>query len=148
MAATELMDAARKAQFDAATYAAINYSSDTLNFVLVTSTGDAVADATKQGYTYESDFNTNEVSGTGYTVRGVAPGSQAVTQTSHVVKITSANPSWSTATITASGGYLVKHVATAAASPAIAYYTFGGSFTSTAGSFTVTVNASGLISVS
>lgn len=126
----------------------VNFASDALYFLLVNSTGDAIADATKQADAVESDINTNEVSGTNYVARGQALTSLAVTQASHVVKLSSANPTWSSATITAYGGWLLKHAATAAGSPLIGYFTFGGSVASTAGTFTVTVNSSGWISVS
>ncbi len=149
MASNIMTDAARKAQWDSTTYAAVNYSSDALYFLLINTTGDAIADATKQGYTYESDFNANELAAAGnYSTRGMAPGSQAVSQASHVVKITSANPSWATATFTAYGVWMVKHLGTAAASPALFYYTFGGAVTATAGAFTLTPNAAGLFTVS
>ena len=148
MAANIITDTLRKSQFDASTFAAVNFASDSIYMMLVNTTGDSVADNTKRGYTYESDANGNEISGTGYTARGQALTSLSLTQTSHVVTFSSANPAWTTSTLTTYGGYLLKHTGSASTSPLIAYYTFGGAVSTVTGTLTVVVNASGWLTVS
>lgn len=125
----------------------INWPSDPLYALLINTTGDAIADNTKRGDSYESDINTNEITGTGYTARGAALSSLAATQTSHVVTLGSASVVWATATITAYGVWVLKHESTAGASPLVGYWTFGGAVTSTGAAFTITVG-SGWVTVS
>jgi hypothetical protein len=144
-----LTDAFRQGQFDASTAGLpVNFATDSLAFLLVTQAGDSVADVTKRSYIFETAVGNEIGAGSGYNTRGVVPGGQSVTQAASVVSLTSANPTWSTATITAYGGWLYKYLATAATSPLIGYYTFGAAIISTAGTFTVQISASGWISVS
>lgn len=55
--------------------------------------------------------------------------------------VSAANPSWSSATITATGAVIYKSTGTGSSSRLIAYVDFGGTVTSTAGTFTVTFDA-------
>ena len=124
-----------------------------LYYLLINTTGDAIADATKEGYTVETSFNTNELTtANGYTVRGMGPGSQAVTVSGavpQVLKVTSAAATWTATSggLTAYGTWLVAHAGTAAGSAALLYYTFGGAVSATSAVLTVTPNASGLFTI-
>ena len=61
-----------------------------------------------------------------------------------VTVIDAADPSWSTATLTARMAVVYKSTGTASTSPLIAYLDFGGTITSTAGTFTLAFNGSGI----
>lgn len=58
---------------------------------------------------------------------------------SWVVSASATNPSWSSATISATGAVLYYSTGTASTSSLICYLDFGGTFTSTNGTFTVTL---------
>lgn len=89
-----------------------------------------------------------EATGTGYTAGGVALSSVTFTTSGTVTTLTAANPSWAASTITAA--YAVFYDAqggTDATNYPICYWDFGGSQSSSAGTFTLTVSGSGLYQV-
>jgi hypothetical protein len=117
----------------------IDFDSDSIKVALCTS-----------AYTPNQDtddyFNdiTNEVTGTGYTAGGQALSNKSVAYTSGTnTQAFKADPTvWTTSTITAR--YAVIYDATpgtAATNPLIGYVDFGADVTSTAGSFTITWDA-------
>jgi hypothetical protein len=116
---------------------------------LVNSTGQGVADATKQGYTFRSSADGNEITGTGYSAGGTALVSPVVAIASHVANWDSADPSWATATITAYGAWVYKSLGGSdTADPLVGYWDFPGApITSTAGTFAIQVNASGWLTL-
>ena len=66
----------------------------------------------------------------------------AVDTTNNRVAVTFGNPAaWTGATISAVGGWIYKSVGTAATDELVTFVDFGGTVTSTAGSFTVTLSA-------
>jgi hypothetical protein len=120
---------------------AVDLDTDTIHVALVTS-----------AYTPNIDthdfFNdvTNEVTGTGYTAGGQALASKTVTvdTTNDRGVFDSADPSWTTATITARAAVLYKKRGGASsADELIGYWDFGADIVSTAGTFTIAVNANG-----
>jgi hypothetical protein len=120
---------------------AIDWDTDTIKAILVTSTYTPDLDA----HAFRSDI-TNEVSGTGYTAGGTALVSKTVTQdnTNDRAVFDSDDPQWTTATITARAVVLCKIRGGASSADEIAgYWDFGANVTSTAGTFTIAVNASG-----
>ncbi len=100
-----------------------------------------------------SDVSANEVSGTGYTANGVSA-SITLSRSNLVVTADTADVSWSSSTITAKY-LLIVHDADGNGSLAttdrlLAYVdldTGGGSVSTTNGTFTVTINASGLFTL-
>lgn len=87
-----------------------------------------------------------EASGTGYTAGGQALTSVTLTKSGHVYTLTSANPSWTSSSITAS--YALFYDSTPgsnATNPVICYWDFGGASVSSSGTFTLTVSGSGLV---
>jgi|SRR6185312_1692332 len=110
-------------------------SSDTVYEMLTTSS----YTPSKSAHAKRSDI-TNEITGTGYTAGG-----QAVTITltaasgnSDLELYNTADAVWTTATITAAYGVVYKHRGGAASADNLYWLNdFGGSFTSTAGTFTV-----------
>ncbi len=122
----------------------INWSSDTIKVALCTST-----------YTPDQDvhdfFNdiTNEVTGTGYTAGGATLGTKTSTYTAgtNTQAIDAADTTWASSTITARYAIIYKSTGTAATSPLIAYVDFGVDVVSTAGNFTITWDAAGILTL-
>ena len=104
-------------------------SGNTLKIALYTSS--ASLGATSSAYSA-----TNEVSGTGYTAGGVALSSQAVAYdaTNQVAYFDAADPSWSSATITARGALIYNNTKSNAS---IAILDFGSDYSSSNGTFQV-----------
>lgn len=131
-----------------------NLASDTLKVGLVTGTFNWVT--ATETYEFVSDFLTNsgaggggaltEVVGTGYSRQSLT--SVAYTQTANVVTLTCANPSWSSSTFTAAYAFFwddTDSSATDATRPLICYWDFGGSQSVSGATFTLSINASGLV---
>jgi hypothetical protein len=122
------------------TQTAINLDLDTHKFALYTNsiTADLTADTAYDA----SPWNANEVTGTGYTAGGFTMTTSTFTHTaSGVLKYDSDDPSWSTSTITARGG--MAYADALASNNNLFAINFGADYTSTAGTFLVTVPAGG-----
>lgn len=121
---------------------AIDLDTDTIKVALVTS-----------AYTINIDTHeffssiTNEVSGTGYTAGGKTLTTPAVTEdtTNDRGVFDADDVSWTTATITARAAIIYKSTGSSATSPLIGYVDFGSDQVSTAGTFTISWNASGIV---
>lgn len=124
----------------------VDLDADTLKIMLVNSTYAALSDATKRTHEFLSDVQaTYEITGTGYTAGGSTLANKTSAQASGIYTFdNTVDPAWTTATITASGAIVYKSTGTDTTSPLIAYLDFGGSVISTAGTFTVALNASGI----
>lgn len=84
----------------------------------------------------------------GYRTGGLALTTVTFTETGHVYTLTCANPVWRLSTITAA--YALFYDSTPGLSrrnPVICYWDFGGNVVSTTGNFTLTISASGLLTV-
>ena len=136
------------AQFNGA--AVIDFDTDDIYVALVNSA--YIANSTAQDtHDFWNDIGTSEITGTNYTSGGQSLLSKTVTldTANDRVDIDAADTTWSTATVTAYGAVLYKHVGTTASvSPVIALIDFGGAQTATAGNFTITWSASGYLRVS
>lgn len=123
----------------------IDLDTDTIKVALCTSTYTPNQDT----HDYFNDI-TNEVSGTGYTAGGATLGSVTWTYSSgsNTWTLDAADTSWASSTITAR--YAIIYVDTAGASstdPLIGYVDFGSDIVSTGGTFLITWNASGILTV-
>lgn len=116
----------------------IDWVNDTIKVALYTSS--LVPDQNANSDWAASPYTSNEVSGTGYTAGGQALSSKTNVASTLKYVLSAANPSWTTATFTAA--FAVIYDSTPA-SPKnlIGYIDFGGSQTVTAGTFTITVDA-------
>jgi len=122
----------------------IDLDTDTIKVALVTSS-----------YTPNQDTHdffddvTNEVTGTGYTAGGGALDNKAVTAdtTDNEGVFDADDETWSTSTITARGAVLYKDTGTASTSPLICYIDFGADKSSSAGNFTVSWAAEGILNL-
>lgn len=91
-----------------------------------------------------SDISANEITGTGYTTKGAALASKAVTQGA-TTKFDAADTSWTSASFTAY--HAVIYDDTLAADDLIASIDFGGAKTVTSGTFQITYHADGIITL-
>lgn len=120
----------------------IDLDTDTIKVMLVTSTY-----TVSSAHSKRSDI-TNEVSGTGYTAGGTAIGTPTVTNVSTNGVFDGNDVSWTTSTITARGAVLYKSRGGAStADELICYLDFGTDKVSTAGTFTISWNASGILNL-
>lgn len=112
---------------------AIDFDTDTFKILLVTSS----YTANKDTHTKRSDV-TNEVAGTGYTAGGATSACTVTKDTANdKVTISFASVSWGSSTITAAGAVIYKSTGTASADALVSYIDFGGSISSTGGTFSV-----------
>jgi len=122
----------------------IDLDTDTIKVALVTST-----------YTPDQDVHdnfddvTNEVSGSGYTAGGATLASAAVTvdNTDNEGVFDAADTSWTTSTITARGAVVYKSTGTASTSKLICYFDFVSDKASSAGTFSISWNAEGILNL-
>lgn len=122
----------------------IDFDTDTIKVALCTSSYTPNQDT----HNFFDDI-TNEVTGTGYTAGGATLASKTVTYTSgtNTLTLDCADPSWSSSTITARYAVFYKSTGTASTSPLICYWNFGADAVSTAATFTLQINASGLLTL-
>lgn len=90
-----------------------------------------------------------ETSGTGYSAGGYSLVSPTFTESGHVYIYTSAtNPNWTTSTISAAYALFYDSTpGTASTNPIIAYWDFGGTQSSVAGTYTLTLSGSGIVTI-
>ena len=119
----------------------IDWDSDTIKVMLCTSS----YTPNQNTHRYKSSV-TNEVSGTGYTAGGQTVTTSTPTMTSLTFTLPGNNVSWTTSTITARYAVCYDSTGTDSTSPLIAYWDFGADVASSAGTFTLTINASGIVS--
>lgn len=123
----------------------LNYDLETHRVALYTNSV-AAPDLTVDTAYGVAPWNANEVVGTGYTAGGALLTSTTYAHTSGgVVMWDAADPSWSTATITARGA--LYYADALAGNQGILAQTFGADIVSTAGTFLITLAAGGLMSV-
>ena len=91
-----------------------------------------------------SEISANEITGTGYTTKGAALASKAVTQAS-TTKFDATDTAWTTATFTAY--HAVIYDDTLTNDDLIASIDFGGAQTITAATFTIQWHADGIITL-
>lgn len=87
-----------------------------------------------------SNLGTDEVVGTGYTSGGATLAGFSVTQTGSVARLDFSTPSWPSATIAATGGIIYN---SSKSNKVVCVVDFGGTITSTNGTFTATMPAVG-----
>ncbi len=94
------------------------------------------------------DDCTNEISGAGYTAGGATLGTKTNTVATTITTFDAADTSWTTATITdARYAVIYYDSGTDGTSLLIGYIDFGGNVSCTAGTFTITWNASGIFTI-
>jgi hypothetical protein len=121
---------------------AIDLDSDTIRVALVTSTYVPDQDA----HEFFSDI-TNEVVGAGYTADGAEITTKTVTQddANDQGVFNGDDVAWAASTITARAGIIYKDTGNPATAPLIRYVDFGEDKTTTGTTFTITWNATGIL---
>jgi hypothetical protein len=93
-----------------------------------------------------TDWKSNvaaEITGTGYTAGGDLLTGVSISVTGDVWELTATSPTWPTSTLTANQA--IWYDTTAATEQLIAFWDFGGSVSDTSGTYTLTINASGIV---
>lgn len=129
-------------QFDLkALNGAINLSSDSMKVMLLSS------------YTFANTHTTMtavkaagaEATGTGYTAGGTALSSVTASLSGWVVTVSCSSPSWTTSTISATDAvFYDAQGGTDATNIPFVHWSFGATVSTTAGTFLLTINGSGL----
>lgn len=116
----------------------VNYSTVSLKTLLVSA---APTETQLDTWDYRADVTT-EVTGTGYTAGGVAQAftldALDTTGNRQTITLTNLTSAWTTATISAVGAIVYANIGTSATDILIGYVDFGGTVSSTAGSYSVT----------
>lgn len=123
----------------------IDFTADTFKVMLLSAytvgttqdTAQFVSDVTAVG---------TESSGTGYTAGGYSLVSPTFSLSGHVYTFsTGTNPNWTTSTISAAYALFYDSTpGTSSTNPVICYWDFGGTSSSSAGTFTLTISGSGI----
>jgi hypothetical protein len=122
---------------------AVNLGTDSLKVMLVNGGSYDNTDVTIADVKANAGFV--EASGTAYVAGGAALASVTVTTSGNVTTLTCANPAWAASTITATGAVFYDAAGgTDATNFPIVYWDFGGAQSSSNGSFTLSINGSGL----
>ena len=124
----------------AGSFRRVDWLNDTIKVMLLDS-GWTPGQTTQYDPTVD-DLFLYQVTGTGYTSGGAILGSKTATKSSAVVTLDAADVSWTTATITAR--YAAVYKVAGANGYLLGYVDFGTDQTATAGTFTITWNASGM----
>lgn len=126
--------------------AKINFLADTLKVMLLSAYTVGTTQDTAQ-FVADVKAVATETVGTGYTAGGQTLASVTYAESGHVYTLDCADPAW-TITSAFSAAYAVIYDSTPgsdATNPVINYHDFGGTTSFTSGTFTFTVNASGLL---
>jgi hypothetical protein len=131
-------------QYSATAARRVDWVTDTIKVALVTSS-----------YTRDNDlhdfFNdiTNEITGTGYTAGGATLGSKtdAIDTTANEARLDAADTTWTTSTLTARQAIIYKDTGTASTSPLISWVDFGADVSTTAGTFQITWDSTGVAKI-
>ena len=118
---------------------AVDTGSDTFKCAMITNS----STPNFETHDHWSDLSGNEVSGTGYTAGGAALTSITLGNDSGTLKFDAADTSWTTATISSARAAVI-YDDTLANDPLICLVDFGADYASSAGTFQITWNASGI----
>jgi hypothetical protein len=123
----------------------IDWASDVIKVALCTN----AYTPSQDDHNYFDDI-TNEVSATGYTAGGATLGTPTIgyTGATNVVKLSGDNVSWANSTITARYAIVYdSSPGTAGTNPLIGYVDFGADVSTTNGTFAITWDAAGILTI-
>ena len=121
------------------TQMAVDTGSDTFKCAMITNS----STPNFETHDHWSDLSGNEVSGSGYSAGGAALTSITLGNDSGTLKFDAADTSWSTATISSARAAVI-YDDTLTNDPLICLVDFGADYASSAGTFQITWNASGI----
>lgn len=92
------------------------------------------------------DVSGTEITGTGYTAGGATLGSKTATYDTATdqIRLDAADTTWTTSTLSATDAVVYKSTGTASTSPLLAGIDFGATVASTAGTFQITYDSTGI----
>jgi hypothetical protein len=128
-----------KNQYDGT--AVSDWDTDTQKIALLTAYS-----ANQDTHDFFDDVSAAEITGTGYTAGGATLASKTAqydTATDQV-RLDAADPSWTTSTLSATDAVVYKSTGTPSTSPLLVGIDFGGTVSTTAGTFAVTIDSLGL----
>lgn len=101
----------------------------------------------QDAHDFFNDVSASEVSGTGYTAGGKAITTRAVNldTTNNYIELDGDDVSWTGATFTARYAIVYKDTGTSTTSPLIGYVDFGADVPVSAGTFSITWDATGIV---
>ena len=120
--------------------APVVWSSDTIKVALLTSS----YTPNQNTHDFFDDVSTAEVTGTGYTAGGATLASKTSAGASAIASLDAADVSWTSSTITARYAVIYQSTGTAGTSKLIGYVDFGANVSTTAGTFQITWDATGI----
>lgn len=131
-----------KNQYDGT--AVVDWDTDTIKIAILT--GHTPSQDT---HDFFNDVSSNEVSGTNYTAGGATLASKTATYdtASDQTRLDAADPSWASSTISGTHAVVYKSTGTSSTSPLMSLIDFGGTVSTTSGTFLVTFDATGVIVV-
>ena len=121
------------------TQMAVDTGSDTFKCAMITNS----STPNFETHDHWSDLSGNEVSGSGYSAGGAALASITLGNASGTLKFDAADTSWTTATISSARAAVI-YDDTLTNDPLICLVNFGADYASSAGTFQITWNASGI----
>lgn len=128
-----------KNQYDGT--AVIDWDTDTIKCALLT--GYSINQDT---HDFFDDVSATEITGTGYTAGGATLASKTATYDTATdqARLDAADPSWASSTLSATDAVVYKSTGTASTSPLLAGVDFGGTVSTTSGTFQVTFDSLGV----
>lgn len=127
----------------------ITFASDSIGCILLSAYTVGTTQDTAQ-YVADVLAVATEASGTGYTAGGATLTSVTWTESGHVYTLTGTIPAWNAAGGSLAASYALffdKTPGTNATNPVLCYWDLGGVQTATNGTFTLTPNASGILTI-
>lgn len=124
-----------------------NIATDSIKVALSNAAGPVtLATSGVQAAKLFTDWTSNvaaEITGTGYTAGGQLLTSVVSSVTGDVWTFSAASPAWTSSTITANQA--IFYDSSASTEQLIAFWDFGGAVSDTSGTYTLTINASGIV---
>jgi hypothetical protein len=129
-----------KNQYDGT--AVVDWDTDTVKAALLT--GYSVNQDT---HDFFDDVSGTEITGTGYTAGGASLGSRTATYDTATdqIRLDAADTTWTTSTLSATDAVVYKSTGTASTSPLMAAVDFGGTVSTTTGTFQITWDSTGIV---
>ncbi len=129
-----------KNQYDGT--AVVDWDTDTIKTALLTA-----YTVNQDTHDFFDDVSGTEITGTGYTAGGATLGSKTATYDTATdqIRLDAADTTWTTSTLSATDAVVYKSTGTASTSPLIAAVDFGATVSTTAGTFQITWDATGIV---
>lgn len=129
-----------KNQYDGT--AVVDFDTDTIKVALLTG-----HTPNQDAHDFFNDVSANQITGTGYTAGGATLGTKTATYdtASDQTRLDAADTTWTTSTLSATHAVVYKDTGTASTSALMGLLDFGATVTTTAGTFQITWDATGII---